>query len=324
MFICFVVYFFSPNIEKASRVRYKTDDQKTKPTSNKKDVTVETKKLGSVSGHTFMVTPSERSSETKSLAANNLPQVKLEEPGSLLSMVSSYTVDLTVAASEKLLKSKTRGGQHAKKLKKAKRTAKALERKRRGEPPPRTRPVYKELPKPICSFYIEGKCQKGSECCFRHDRSALAKKKVICKFYQLSADNCHLGDDCVFMHSSFPCKFFHTSKCCREGDRCRFSHDALTDETSRILQAFLNPPPEHNNQLPEGTDVEALKPRSSDSNLPVEDSMQSGHSSPYNLRQVHESGHLVTMEHHKGAKEHMVKWPDLKALQRQTKTPHRS
>ena len=45
-------------------------------------------------------------------------------------------------------------------MKKAKRKAEALERIRRGEPPPRTRRVFQELPKPICTFYREGKCRK--------------------------------------------------------------------------------------------------------------------------------------------------------------------
>ena len=55
---------------------------------------------------------------------------------------------------------KTRGGQHAKKLKKAKRRAEALERIRRGDPHPRPRRVHIEVPKPLCTFYVEGKCRK--------------------------------------------------------------------------------------------------------------------------------------------------------------------
>lgn len=59
---------------------------------------------------------------------------------------------------------------------------------------------------------------------------------------------------------SFPCKFFHTIKSCREGSRCRFSHDALTEETSRILQEvsghlpamFL---PFHNNPFRSASEV---------------------------------------------------------------------
>lgn len=48
----------------------------------------------------------------------------------------------------------------------------------------------------FCFFFT----LKGSECSFRHDRSALVKK-AICRFYVLSADNCQLGDDCAFMHN---------------------------------------------------------------------------------------------------------------------------
>ena len=63
--------------------------------------------------------------------------------------------------SSQLFLKKRRGGQHSKKMKKAKRKAEALERIRRGDPPPRTaRRVFAELPKPICTFYREGKCRK--------------------------------------------------------------------------------------------------------------------------------------------------------------------
>ncbi|KAJ7322768.1 Zinc finger CCCH domain-containing protein 6 [Desmophyllum pertusum] len=169
-------------------------------------------------------------------------------------MVSSCPVDLTVAASEKLLKNKSRGGQHAKKFKKAKRKAEAIERIRRGDPPPRHVPkkrVFVELPKPICAFYMEGKCRKGSDCSFRHDRSALIKRKEVCR--------------------------------CWEGDRCKFSHDALTEETGQLLRAFLNPPTEDPAQLPQEKNLASQQ--TGGGNTRVEDTLQTATaSSPYNLR----------------------------------------
>lgn len=50
-----------------------------------------------------------------------------------------------------------------------------------------------------------------------------------------------------------------------------------------ILQ-YLNPAHEDADQLPEGTDFVALNQQSSDPQSPVEDTSQSGHLSPYNLR----------------------------------------
>nr|XP_032818784.1 uncharacterized protein LOC116947311 isoform X2 [Petromyzon marinus] len=101
--------------------------------------------------------------------------------------------------------------------------------------PPKPKPKY------ACKFYLEGRCTKGDECTFSHEGMP-ANKREICKFYLNSF--CSKGSSCLYMHSDFPCKFYHTGTTCYAGDRCRFSHAALTDETKELLQKCLNGPKE--------------------------------------------------------------------------------
>ncbi|XP_062596080.1 zinc finger CCCH domain-containing protein 4-like [Saccostrea cucullata] len=103
---------------------------------------------------------------------------------------------------------------------------------------PKKKPLLKTPmeERPICRFYKEGKCQKGYDCPFNHEKTP--KKPELCKYYLNSY--CSKEDNCIFMHSEFPCKFFHTGQECYGGDNCKFSHDPLTDETRHLIEKRYN------------------------------------------------------------------------------------
>uniref|UniRef100_A0A1I8HCK2 Zinc finger CCCH domain-containing protein 6 n=1 Tax=Macrostomum lignano TaxID=282301 RepID=A0A1I8HCK2_9PLAT len=86
---------------------------------------------------------------------------------------------------------------------------------------------------PVCSFYMEGRCNKGENCPFSHT-GQVPKKPLLCKFYAMGA--CLKSDsECLFMHSEFPCKYFHLGGFCRLGKECRFSHEPLSAEMRSAL-----------------------------------------------------------------------------------------
>lgn len=87
-----------------------------------------------------------------------------------------------------------------------------------------------------CKFFAEGKCLKGHECPYSHE-IPIPKKREICKFYLQGF--CGKADHCNYMHGEFPCKFFHTGAECYAGDKCRFSHQPLTEEGREVLRPLL-------------------------------------------------------------------------------------
>ena len=86
----------------------------------------------------------------------------------------------------------------------------------------------------ICKFFREGSCRKGNNCDFAHlYPSEIKRKPELCKFYL--GGFCIKGSDCDYLHEQFPCKFFHTSGICRNGDTCRFSHAPLDEDGRKML-----------------------------------------------------------------------------------------
>jgi hypothetical protein len=140
--------------------------------------------------------------------------------------------------------------------------------------------------KPLCKFFVEGKCHKGSDCSYSHETSP-SKKKEICKFYLQGF--CGKGSECLFMHNEFPCKFFHTNVECYSGDNCRFSHSPLNDETRQILRNYLDsgqlpddPKPDKNEMHPKNESIktEENNPNNSNNNNNINNSQTNTNSTP--------------------------------------------
>ncbi|XP_042166694.1 uncharacterized protein LOC112245642 isoform X1 [Oncorhynchus tshawytscha] len=89
----------------------------------------------------------------------------------------------------------------------------------------------------ICRHFLRGKCIKGDDCQLEHALDVNYSINEVCKFYVQGS--CSKGESCIYMHKSFPCKFFHTYEKCSQGDQCRFSHEPLTELTKQLLEAAL-------------------------------------------------------------------------------------
>lgn len=157
---------------------------------------------------------------------------KKQKKNSMMSLMQGDEyIDANVAVDEgENLYKKREGG----KKQKQKNYNKRKFDRQHSEQPPKKKPLL-ETPmdeRPVCRFYKEGKCHKGSECPFNHELAQ--KKPELCKYYL--GGSCSKGDDCIFMHSEYPCKFYHTGQECFQGDNCKFSHDEPSEDTAPIVE----------------------------------------------------------------------------------------
>lgn len=77
---------------------------------------------------------------------------------------------------------------------------------------------------------------QGDRCQYSHNFIP-AKKMEACKFFLQGY--CAKGDMCIYLHSEVPCKYYHTGQKCFNADKCKFSHDPLTDSTRPLLEKAI-------------------------------------------------------------------------------------
>ncbi|XP_069500637.1 zinc finger CCCH domain-containing protein 4 isoform X2 [Ambystoma mexicanum] len=90
--------------------------------------------------------------------------------------------------------------------------------------------------KVICKYFVEGRCTWGEHCNFSHDIE-VPRRRGLCKFYVTGY--CARAEACPYMHGDFPCKVYHTTGNCINGDDCMFSHEPLNDDTQEHLDRML-------------------------------------------------------------------------------------
>ncbi|KAK7067914.1 hypothetical protein SK128_006877 [Halocaridina rubra] len=84
----------------------------------------------------------------------------------------------------------------------------------------------------ICLYFMNGSCQRGKSCSYSHDIQP-QRKMELCKFYMM--DCCAKREKCLYMHKDFPCKNYHTGIKCVSADKCKFSHETMSEATRNIL-----------------------------------------------------------------------------------------
>ncbi|XP_057699343.1 zinc finger CCCH domain-containing protein 6-like [Corythoichthys intestinalis] len=85
----------------------------------------------------------------------------------------------------------------------------------------------------FCRHFLFGKCIKEEGCKLLHIQACNDLIKEPCKYYKQQA--CLKGEQCPYMHKSFPCKYFHKKGRCSNRDDCKFSHEPLNDITMKLL-----------------------------------------------------------------------------------------
>ena len=85
-----------------------------------------------------------------------------------------------------------------------------------------------------CSFYLEGRCDKGAACAFPHD-GVPSRKHEMCKYFERGA--CKEGERCLFAHEARAvcCAALFSQGQCRAGASCRFSHAEPTEAQRAAL-----------------------------------------------------------------------------------------
>ena len=106
---------------------------------------------------------------------------------------------------------------------------------------------------------------QGDQCKFDHD-AEIEKKKEMCKFYVQGY--CTRGENCLYLHNEYPCKFYHTGAKCYQGEYCKFSHAPLTDGLKSCwLKFWILKGSHHENKIDEKASYEECLCLS----MPVED-----------------------------------------------------
>ncbi|XP_062704490.1 uncharacterized protein LOC134286824 [Aedes albopictus] len=95
----------------------------------------------------------------------------------------------------------------------------------------------------------EAKQKRPLECDDQDVANEMEPQKKLCRFYFL--DHCSKADNCSFMHSEFPCKFYYFGYECKEGNNCKLRHgpaldgnmkdvlwDHVTSAPANLLQRF--------------------------------------------------------------------------------------
>ena len=85
-----------------------------------------------------------------------------------------------------------------------------------------------------CSFYLEGRCDKGAACAFPHE-GVPSRKHEMCKYFERGA--CKEGERCLFSHEARAvcCAALFSQGQCRAGASCRFSHAEPTEAQRAAL-----------------------------------------------------------------------------------------